>query len=173
MNRGLFRTAGLALACAVLALAGSIVALRAAAPESREVTLGTVDVHVVPARSGAVDVYVPVVDWGVRAEPYRAPVSVELEFRSLDRGAALSALRSGGSADASLTTLEGELRDAVSDGLRRAALFALLGGVVGGLLGGGVAGAFGRRRWLVLGPVTGAAVTLAAIAVVAGGVSRF
>ena len=173
MNRGLLRTAGLALLCAVLALAGSIVALRAAAPESREVTLGTVDVHVVPARSGAVDVYVPVVDWGVRAEPYRAPVSVELEFRSLDRDAALAALRSGGSADASLTTLEGELRDAVADGLRRAALFALLGGIVGGLLGGGLAGAFGRRRWLWMGPVTGAAVTLAAIAVVAGGVSRF
>jgi predicted phosphodiesterase len=173
MKRGLIGTVGLALFCAVLALAGSVVALRAAAPESREVTLGTVDVHVVPARSGAVDVYVPVVDWGVRAEPYRAPVAVELEFRSLDRNAALAALRSGGSADASLTTLEGELRDAVADGLRRAALFALLGGVVGGLLGGSVAGAFGRRRWLVLGPVTGAAVTLAAIAVAAGGVSRF
>jgi predicted phosphodiesterase len=173
MNRGLLTTAGLALLCAVLALAGSIVALRAAAPESRGVTLGTVDVHVVPARSGAVDVYVPVVDWGVRAEPYRAPVAVELEFRSLDRDAALAALRSGGSADASLETLQGELRDAVSDGLRRAALFALLGGVVGGLLGGGVAGAFGRRRWLWMGPATGAAVTLAAIAVVAGGVSRF
>ncbi len=173
MNRGLLRTAAFALLCAALALVGSVVALRAAAPESREVTLGTVDVHVVPARSGAVDVYVPVVDWGVRAEPYRAPVAVELEFRSLDRDAALAALRSGGSADASLTSLQGELRDAVSDGLRRAALFALLGGLVGGLLGGAVAGAFGRRRWLLLGPATGAAVTLAAIAVAAVGVSRF
>mgnify|MGYP003398097724 CR=1 FL=1 len=116
MNRGLLRTAAFALLCAALALVGSVVALRAAAPESREVTLGTVDVHVVPARSGAVDVYVPVVDWGVRAEPYRAPVAVELEFRSLDRDAALAALRSGGSADASLASLQGELRDAVSDG---------------------------------------------------------
>jgi predicted phosphodiesterase len=174
MNRGLLKTVGLAVLCAALALAGSIVALRAASPESREVTLGTVDVRVMPAQSGAVDVYVPVVDWGVRAEPYRAPVAVELEFRSLDRDAALAALRSGGSADASLATLEGELRDAVSDGLRRAALFALLGGVVGGLLGGAVAGAVGRRRrWLWMGPATGAAVTLAAIAVAAGGVSRF
>ena len=41
-------------------------------------------VDVVPARSGEVDVYVPVVDWGVRAEPYTAPVAVELEFRSLE-----------------------------------------------------------------------------------------
>src|SRR5688572_3589276 len=173
MRRGLITAVALVVLCAAIGLGGSIVALRAAPPRSSDVTLGTVDVRVVPARSGAVDVYMPVVDWGVRAEPYRAPVAVELEFRSLDRDAALDALRSGGSADASLTTLEGELRDAVSDGLRRAALFALLGGVVGGLLGGGVAGAFGRRRWLWMGPATGAAVTLAAIAVVAGGVSRF
>ena len=88
MNRGLARTAACVLLCVVLALAGSIVALRAASPESRAVTLGTVDVRVAPARSGEVDVYVPVVDWGVRAEPYTAPVAVELEFRSLDRTAA-------------------------------------------------------------------------------------
>ncbi len=128
MHRGLLRTAAFVFVCVALALAGSVVALRAAAPESRAVTLGTVDVHVVPARSGEVDVYVPVVDWGVRAEPYTAPVAVELEFRSLDRDAALAALRTGGSADASLTGLESELRDAVADGLRRAAAFALFGG---------------------------------------------
>ncbi len=173
MHRGLLRTAAFVLICVALALAGSIVALRAAAPESRAVTLGTVDVHVVPARSGEVDVYVPVVDWGVRAEPYTAPVAVELEFRSLDRDAALTALRSGGSADASLAGLEGELRDAVGDGLRRAAAFALLGGLVGGLLGGAVIAVFSRRRWLLLGPAAGLAVSFAAVALVGAGVSRF
>ncbi|MGH3021250.1 MAG: hypothetical protein ACRDNR_14015, partial [Gaiellaceae bacterium] len=121
----------LVVLCAALGLAGSIVALRAAAPRSSDVTLGTVEVHVVPAASGEVDVYVPVVDWGVRARPYRAPVAVELEFRSLDRDAALTALRTGGSADASLTGLETELHDAVAGSLRRAAALALLGGIVG------------------------------------------
>ena len=173
MRRGFFKTAALVVFCAVLALTGSIVALRAAGPESSEVTLGTVDVHVVPARSGAVDIYMPVVDWGVRARPYRAPVAVELEFRSLDRKAALSALRTGGSVDASLAGLETELHDAVAGGLRRAAEFALLGGVVGGLLAGAVAGALGRRRWLVLGPAAGLAVSFAAVAVTGAGISRF
>ncbi|HYY76186.1 MAG TPA: hypothetical protein VE644_07705, partial [Gaiellaceae bacterium] len=70
------------LFCAALSLAGSVIALRAAAPASREVTLGTVDVHVAPSRGGQLDVYVPVVDWGVRTRPYHAPVAVELEFRS-------------------------------------------------------------------------------------------
>src|SRR5919106_1834262 len=162
------------LLCAMLSLVGSVVALRAAAPASQEVTLGTVDVHVVPARSGSVDVYVPLVAWGVRAEPYRAPVSVELEFRSLDRDAALAALRTGGSADASLAVLQAELRDAVAGALRRAAAFALLGGLVGGLLGGAVAaGAFGPRRWLLLGPAAGLAASFAAVAVAGAGMSRF
>jgi predicted phosphodiesterase len=173
MHRGLFRTAAFICLCAAFALAGSVVALEAAAPASREVTLGTVDVNIAPARSGEVDVYVPVVDWGVRAEPYTAPVAVELEFRSLDRNAALAALRSGGSADASLTGLEGELRDAVADGLRKAAAFALLGGLVGGLLGGAVIAVFTRRRWLLLGPAAGLAVSFAAVALVGAGVSRF
>ncbi len=173
MRRALI-TAALVLLCAALALAGSVVALRAAAPTSKDVTLGTVDVRVVPARRGSVDVYVPVVAWGVRAEPYRAPVAVELEFRSLDRDAALAALRTGGSADASLGVLETELQNAVAGGLRRAAAFALLGGLVGGLLGGAVAaGGFGRRRWLLLGPAAGLAASFAAVAVTGAGVSRF
>src|SRR4249919_1641624 len=162
MRRRILTTALLALACAAVALLGSVIALRAAAPESREVTLGTVDIHVVPARKGEMDVYVPVVDWGVRAHPYRAPVSVQLEFRSLDRDAALAALRSGGSADASLAGLESELHHAVSYSLRRAAAFALLGAAVGGLLVGAIAAGLGRRRWLLLGPATGLAVSLTA-----------
>ncbi|MGH3034295.1 MAG: hypothetical protein ACRDON_07020, partial [Gaiellaceae bacterium] len=145
------RAAAFALLCAGLSLAGSLVALRAAAPASRPVTLGTVDVRVAPATGGRLDVYVPVVDWGMRARPYDAPVAVELEFRSLDRDAALAALREGGSADASLALTREELRGAVADGLRRAALLVLLGGAVGGLLGGALVAAFGRRRWVALG----------------------
>lgn len=173
MHRGLLRTATLVLLCVALGLAGAVLALRAASPESRAVSLGTVDIDVLPARSGEVDVYVPVVDWGVRAEPYTAPLAVELEFRSLDRDAALAALRSGGSADASLAGMEGELRDAVAHTLRRAAGLSLVGGFVGGLLGGALVGVFGRRRWLLLGPAAGLAATLAAVAVTGAGVSRF
>jgi predicted phosphodiesterase len=173
MRRRILTTAAAALLCAALALAGSLVALRAAAPESRDVTLGTVNVHVVPARHGALDVYVPVVDWGVRARPFTAPVEVELEFRSLDRDAALAALRSGGTADASMALLQAELRDVVGAGLRRAALFALLGGAVGGLLGGSIAAAAGRRSWLALGPAVGLAASFAAVALTGAGVSRF
>ena len=54
MHRGLLRTAAFVILCVALALAGSVVALRAAAPASTEVTLGTGDVRVVPARGGEV-----------------------------------------------------------------------------------------------------------------------
>jgi predicted phosphodiesterase len=172
-RRRIIRTTALVLLCSALALTGAVVALRAAAPASRQVTLGTVDAHVAPARSGRLDVYVPVVDWGLRTRPFRAPVAVELEFRSLDRDAALSAVRSGGSADASLGLLEAELKDVVEDGLRRAAALALLGGAVGGLLGGALVAAAGRRRWLLLGPAAGLAVSLAAVSLAGAGVSRF
>ncbi len=108
-----------------------MLALRAAEPASRSVTLGTVDVRVAPARGGRLDVYVPVVDWGVRAHPYRAPFAVELEFRSLDRDAALAALRSGGTADTNLTLLRQELGDVV-DGRPQARGPARLSGRPGG-----------------------------------------
>jgi len=173
MHRGHLRTAAFVIICVGLALAGSVIALHAAAPETRAVTLGTVAVDVVPARSGEVDVYVPVVDWGVKAEPYTAPLAVDLEFRSLDRDAALAALRTGGSADASLAGLESELHDAVAYGLRRAAALALLGGAVGGLLGGAVIAVFNRRRWLLLGPAAGLTAAFAAVLLVGAGVSRF
>jgi predicted phosphodiesterase len=167
------RAAAFALLCAGLSLAGGFVALRSAGPASRPVTLGTVDVRVEPATGGRLDVYVPVVDWGMLARPFHGPVAIELEFRSLDRDAALAALREGGSAEASLALTREELRDAVAGGLRRAALLVLLGSAVGGLFGGALVAAFSRRRWLALGPVTGVAASLALVAVAGLGVSRF
>jgi predicted phosphodiesterase len=171
--RRALRTAVLVLLCALLSLAGSVLALRAAGPSERSLTLGRVAAAVVPAREGRLDVYVPVVDWGVRARPYRAPLAVELQFRSLDREAALAALRSAGRAEASRDVLEGELREVVADALRRAALLALLGGLLGGLAAGALVAAWSRPRWLALGAATGLAVAVGAVSLTAAGVSRF
>ncbi|HZA49650.1 MAG TPA: hypothetical protein VE549_02855, partial [Myxococcaceae bacterium] len=84
---------GLALACAASALAGAYLTVRAFATTVEPFALGTVSVRAGPAWDGRVDVYVPIVDWGVRASPYEAPVAVQLRFRSLDREEALAALR--------------------------------------------------------------------------------
>jgi predicted phosphodiesterase len=145
--------------CAAAALAGSDLAVRAFASRIEPFALGTVRVEVEPARSGAVDVYVPIVDWGVRAEPFEAPLVVQLRFASLDREAARRTLRSGRAAEATLAELRSDLAEIGRRTLLRAALLAIAGGVVGGLLGGGLVGALRhRRRWLAYGAAIGAVV---------------
>jgi predicted phosphodiesterase len=140
----------------------------------RSLTLGTVAFSVSPARAGKLDVYVPIVDWGVRAHPYRAPLAVNLEFRSVERDAALASLRSSGAADANLGLLKAELRDVVEEGLLRAAVVVVGGGAVSGVLAGALVVAFGRRRrWLVFGTLTGLTTALVIVSAAAVAVSRF
>lgn len=113
-------------------------------------------------------------DWGVRARPYEAPLAVDLEFRSVDREAALASFRSSGAADANLGLLKAELRDVVEHGLLRAALVMLAGGAVSGVLAGALVAAFGRRRrWLAFGALTGLTTSLVVVSVFAAAVSRF
>jgi predicted phosphodiesterase len=163
-RRRILITAALVLYCAALSFAGSVVAVRAAGPAVTTFTLGTVETRVGPTASGRFDVYVPIVDWGVRARPYGAPLAVDLQFRSLDRDAALAAVRSGPAAQRNVRLLENELRGSVNAGFRRAALAALAGGALGGFLAGAIAVAFGRRRrWLPVGAGTGLATSVAAV----------
>jgi hypothetical protein len=172
-RRRILFTAATAALCSALSVAGSVVAVRAAGPAETAFTLGTVDAQVTPAMSGRLDVYVPIVDWGVRARPYRAPLAVQLEFRSLDRDAALAAVRSGPAAKRNVRLIEDELRGSVEAGLRRAALAGLAGGLVGGFLGGAIVVAFGRRRrWLAGGTAIGLATSMAAVLVVALSLAR-
>jgi calcineurin-like phosphoesterase family protein len=163
-RRRILITAALVLYCAALSFAGSVVAVRAAGPAVTTFTLGTVETRVGPTASGRFDVYVPIVDWGVRARPYGAPLAVDLQFRSLDRDAALAAVRSGPAAQRNVRLLENELGESVNAGFRRAALAALAGGAVGGFLAGAIAVAFGgRRRWLPVGAGTGLATSVTAV----------
>jgi hypothetical protein len=163
----------LALLCVALAVVGAALALRVPSPSVERVVLGTVSTEVGSAWRGGLDAYVPVVDWGVRVHPFWSPVSIRLEFRSLDREAALAALRSGFAAKANLRALEHGLGDTVRSQLRRAALVALLGAGLGGLVGGAIASAIlYRRRWLAYGTAAGLAVALVGIPLAGLGVAR-
>jgi predicted phosphodiesterase len=155
------------LGCVASAVAGAYLTVRAFATTVEPFTLGTVSVRGAPARDGRVDVYVPIVDWGVRASPYDAPVAVELRFRSLDRDEAVAALRSGTAARERLADIRAELAEVGRGALRRAALLGLAGGAGGGLLGGAVVGAaLHRRRWLAFGVGVGLLVPLTFVAIV-------
>lgn len=154
--------AALLVSCAASALAGGYLAVRAFAPTVESFSLGTVRAGATPALDGRVDVYVPIVDWGIRATPYEAPVELEVRFRSLDRDAARAALRSGPAARARLEAIRTELAQIGRDALERSAMLGIAGGLVGGLLAGGVIGAaLHRRRWLGYGAAAGLLAPLA------------
>ena len=153
----------LVLAVAALSLLGSALAVIAFSTSTQTFTLGTVGVTVVPALDGRVDVYVPIVDWGVRAEPYEAPIAIELRFRALDREAAVATLRSGTVARASLRSTRDEVVALAKRALERAAVLGFAGGIIGGTLGGALVGAaLHRRHWLAYGAAVGTAVPLVA-----------
>ncbi len=160
-------SAGLVVACASSALAGGYLAVSAFATTVEPFSLGTVAAGATPVIDGRVDVYVPIVDWGVRASPYDAPVAIELRFRSLDRNQALGALRSGAVARARLDVMRAELAEIGRASLQRSAILGLAGGIAGGLLGGAVVGAaLHRRTWLAYGAAAGFLAPVAFVAVI-------
>jgi predicted phosphodiesterase len=164
-RRAVLLTCLLALACAALSLAGSFVALRATSPTVRSSELGTIAFTAAPSRDARLDVYVPIVDWGVRARPYGVPLAIELQVRTLDRETAAEAVRSGKPAEANIPLLRKELSEVVEHGLMRAAFAALIGGIAGGFIAGTLLAAFGRsRHWLAGGAGTGLATSLACVA---------
>ena len=163
-RRALLLTCLLALACAALSLAGSFVALRATSPTVRSSDLGTIEFTAAPSRNARLDVYVPIVDWGVRARPYGVPLAIELQVRTLDRDAAAAAVRSGRPAEANIPLLRSELNEVVEHGLMRAGMAAIIGGILGGFIAGALLAAFGRsRHWLGAGAGTGLVTSLACV----------
>lgn len=160
--------AGLALLLVAGAVAGAVIALRAASVTVERFALGTVAVQVTPAWQGEVDAYAPLVDWGARVRPYRSPLAVRLEFRALDRDAALASLRSGDAAAENVRTVQRDLDGVVRDAMARAAIVGGLGAVAGGLLAGALVSAVSRRRrWLASGTFAGVVFALAGISAAA------
>lgn len=114
----------------VAALAGVVGALSLVSGE-RRLSVGSIAVGVSPFHHGALDVYVPLVDWGARFDGVRLPARLTVEVRSVDRGAAETLAR-GHKLD--VDNVRGEARDAVASVLKRLLLIALVAGaVLGGL----------------------------------------
>jgi predicted phosphodiesterase len=117
---------------AVLAavLAGATTALGTFALEHR-LDVGTVRLSVDPGHAGALDLYVPLVDWGVRFPVVRLPARINVDVRSVDRAAVVELAGSGG-LDAAF--VRAQARDALVSFLRLAILVAVLGGFALGAL---------------------------------------
>ncbi|MDQ3728292.1 MAG: metallophosphoesterase family protein [Actinomycetota bacterium] len=108
----------LGLVATALAVAGMVGGWRLAGPVESETELGRVSFEVAADSSfGQVDAYVPIADWGIRANAFDAPFELDVEIRSLDRRGALEA--AGGAREAIEATredLEGSAQSAVIRG---------------------------------------------------------
>jgi predicted phosphodiesterase len=78
------RHAAVILAVIAATIAGGYLGMVTFAQE-RDLSAGTIRLSVSPGHRGALDVYVPLVDWGARFEAIRLPVRLRVDLRSVDR----------------------------------------------------------------------------------------
>ena len=126
------RPALLTAVVVVLAAAGTWTGLRVAGSKERTTPLGTVDVRVSTSWSGAVDAYVPLADWGLRAPAFDAPLTLHAEARTVDRRGALRAAEGD---RLTIAAAQVSLQRAASRSLQRALVYAISGALVFGLVG--------------------------------------
>jgi hypothetical protein len=114
----------------------------------RVLSVGTVRLSVEPGHSGALDVYVPLVDWGARFDVIRVPARLSVDVRTVDRR---TAGRIAEGAELDLDDVREEARDGIASYLR-----ILLAITFGTALGAGVLVALAvrsrsgpRLRWLL------------------------
>ncbi len=141
-------------------LVGVLAGMRAAGPTARETALGTVSVRVSPAWHGEVDAFIPIANWGVRANAFSAPLRLHVEPRSVDREALIRA--AAGDA-AVLREAENDARKAARQALLRALVWSVCGAVALGLAAALVARALGARSALHLAGWVVAPVAFAAL----------
>lgn len=133
------------LTAAAIVAAGLLAGLAALSlfHADRELSVGTIRVAAQPFHRGSLDLYVPVVDWGVRFPGVRMPARLHVEVRAIDRDAA-AAVASGDRSR--VHAVLGEARDAIASSLR--ALAAVTAGAA--LVGGVLAALLLRARWRLL-----------------------
>ncbi len=120
-----------AVALVVIAvLGGGLLALATYSAE-RDLSVGRIELSVQPFHAGALDLYVPLVDWGARFSAVRLPARLSIDVRTVDREAAQRV------AEGQLPDVEAvrhEARDAVASYLRELVLLVFLCALLAGLI---------------------------------------
>jgi predicted phosphodiesterase len=138
-----FAWAARVLLWVALGVGGALVGLRLAGPLEHHTALGDVRLRVEPSWHGQVDAYVPIADWGVRANAFHAPLRVRIEPLGVDRQALLRAAAGDRTV---LARTERDARDAASAAVQRALIFSLGGVLAAAALGALLRAALARRR---------------------------
>jgi predicted phosphodiesterase len=83
--------------------------------QTRDLSVGEIRLSVSPGHKGALDVYVPLVDWGARFEAIRLPARLRVDLRTVDR-ATVTKVAEAGVLD--VHDVRADARDAIADYLR-------------------------------------------------------
>ena len=120
-----------ALLLILLTTIGAPVGAMAVFTLDRDLSVGTVRLSTDPMHSGALDIYVPLVDWGVRFDAVRLPARLSLDLRSLNRTAVAEVARGR---DPDVEALREEAEDAIGEYIRLLLAFAGASALALGLL---------------------------------------
>jgi predicted phosphodiesterase len=100
--------------------------------QTQQLSVGQVQLSIDPGHKGALDLYVPLVDWGVRFEDaIQLPARLHVDLRTVDRGA-VAKVANGGSLD--LQDVRNEARDAIESYLINLILITLACAAAMGIL---------------------------------------
>jgi predicted phosphodiesterase len=150
----------LALAAVVLAAIASGLGALAVREETRSLSAGDVRISVELDRRGLLDLYVPLLDWGVRFDAVTFPARVIVEARTVDRDVA-ARIASGSAPDAD--ALRAEAHDALAGYLRNTILVTVAVAALGGALVALAVRAAGPRPAVSLGTAAGTALALGGV----------
>jgi len=145
------------LAVVVLATVAGALGAMAIYRADYDLSAGTIRLSAEPGHHGALDIYVPLVDWGARFDAVRLPARLRIEARTVDTRA-VSRVASG---EVDVVRLRAEARDAVESFIRRLipiACVAALG--MGGLVAFALRGAGPVRLGPMLACAGGSALAI-------------
>lgn len=120
-SRPILRWAAIVLAGLVITIGGSVLGLRLSSPVITETAAGRVSIEVTPSTSGEVEAFIPLADWGVRSDVFKAPIKVRAELESVNR---MALLRLSEGNTELLSTTEAQLKDAAREAVVEAVLLA-------------------------------------------------
>ncbi len=129
----------------VATLAGGYGAL-ATYTQTKQLSVGEIRLSVSPGHRGALDVYVPLVDWGARFEAIRLPARLRVDLRTVDRQTVTRVAQAG---SLNVRRVRTEARDAIADYLRSLIMVTMFAALSFGLLVAfAIRGGVGPRlRW--------------------------
>ena len=114
----------------IAVLGGGLLALATYSAE-RDLSVGRIELSVEPFHPGALDLYVPLVDWGARFSAVRLPARLKIDVRTVNRDAA-ERVANGELPD--VRAVRHEARDAVASYIRLLLLVVFLCALAAGLI---------------------------------------